>query len=168
MSLERFIEAQELVFHQALTELRAGKKCSHWMWVIFPQLAGLGTSATSDFYAIKSLEDAAAYLAHPVLGLRLLRCVHAMMRNKGMALDEIFDFPDNLKFRSSMTLFSRVPNADLIFQAALDTFCGSEGDRPTLKLLTRLVLSDETRLTRKPQLMPLKLTAPILPGRMSA
>lgn len=136
MSLERFIEAQELVFHQALTELRAGKKCSHWMWVIFPQLAGLGTSATSDFYAIKSIGDATIYLAHPVLGLRLLRCVHAMMKHKGRALEEIFDFPDNLKFRSSMTLFSRVPNADPIFQAALVEFCGGVGDGMTLGQLS--------------------------------
>ena len=125
MSLNRFLEAQELVFQDALAELNAGKKISHWMWVIFPQIVGLGSSPTSQHYGIRDLDEAEAYLAHPILGERLIRCVNAVMRHEDKTLDEIFGYPDNLKFCSSMTLFAHVAK-DNIYQEAMNAFCGGK------------------------------------------
>ena len=135
MSLERFVVAQELVFGDALSELETGKKCSHWMWVIFPQLTGLGSSGTSDFYGIGSLEEAVSYLTHPLLGTRLVRCVNVINRHANKSIDQIFDFPDNLKFRSSMTLFSLASPNDPAFQCAIDVFFKGEMDKRTIDLL---------------------------------
>src|SRR5262245_14233201 len=104
--LDRFVDAQNGAYERALSELRAGHKRSHWMWFIFPQIAGLGSSSMAEKYAIRSAEEASAYLADPVLGSRLLRCVDAVLAIEGKSAHEIFGSPDDLKLRSSMTLFA--------------------------------------------------------------
>lgn len=133
--LTRFISAQEAVFETALDEIRNGKKQSHWMWFIFPQIQGLGFSQTSKFYAIKDLGEADAYLKHPVLGDRLLRICKELLRLKGDDAHRIFGSPDDLKLKSSMTLFSSVPDTDPVFQAVLDKFFGGAKDLNTLHIL---------------------------------
>jgi len=134
--LERFVAAQDSVYDQVCSELRAGRKTSHWIWYIFPQIAGLGLSAMSQRYAIADLDEAQAYLAHPVLGSRLKQCCEILLALPQQPLVEILGAIDELKFRSSMTLFRQVPGADPIFQAALDRFCYGEADEKTLQLLT--------------------------------
>lgn len=106
--LERFVRAQTGVYEQALSELRAGNKRSHWMWFIFPQFAGLGSSSTAQYYAIGSRAEAEAYLRHPLLGARLRECANAVVKVTGRSASEIFGYPDDLKLRSSMTLFAEV------------------------------------------------------------
>ncbi|KAF5046171.1 hypothetical protein DSECCO2_473650 [anaerobic digester metagenome] len=133
--LNRFLQAQEGVYAAALAELRAGRKTSHWMWFVFPQIDGLGRSQTARFFAVKSLAEARAYLAHPVLGKRLRECTAAVLGVAGRTASEIFGSPDDIKFRSSMTLFERAePNCDL-FPDALDRFFEGRRDRLTLDLL---------------------------------
>ena len=134
-NLQRFIDAQDGVFDTALAELRAGDKQSHWMWFIFPQLAGLGRSSTAEFYGIASLDEARAYLQHPVLGNRLDKCVCAILPWAGCLRPEQFFGPiDSLKLRSSLTLFDQVePNS--LFAEALTAFYGSERDERTIALL---------------------------------
>ena len=133
--LSRFLQAQEGVYAAALAELRAGRKTSHWMWFVFPQLDGLGRSQTARFFAVKSLAEARAYLAHPVLGKRLRQCTAAVLGVAGRTASEIFGYPDDLKFCSSMTLFERAePDCDL-FSEALDRFFEGRRDRLTLELL---------------------------------
>ena len=133
--LNRFLQAQEGVYADALAELRAGRKTSHWMWFVFPQLDGLGRSQTARFFAVKSLAEARAYLAHPVLGTRLRQCTAAVLGVAGRTASEIFGYPDDLKFRSSMTLFERAaPDCDL-FSDALDRFFEGRRDRLTQELL---------------------------------
>lgn len=134
-NLERFVAAQASVYPTALAELEAGAKRSHWMWFVFPQLAGLGQSATARLYGISGLAEARAYLDHPVLGPRLLACVAAVMRVQGRSAHQIFGAPDDLKFRSSLTLFGRASPAPEPFQAALDRYCEGEPDPRTLALL---------------------------------
>ncbi len=133
--LDRFVTAQSGVYDQALMELSAGRKQTHWMWFIFPQFAGLGHSAMSQRYAITSIEEAKAYLAHPVLGLRLRQCVDAIMSVKARSAHDILGYPDDLKFRSSMTLFPAVSDAASPFEKAIDRFFDGEPDRKTLELL---------------------------------
>src|SRR5262249_25167657 len=119
-NLERFVTAQAQVYATALAELRQGAKQSHWMWFIFPQLRGLGRSSTARFYCITSLDEARAYLAHPTLGLRLDECTEAVLAIRDQSLHAIFGSPDDMKFRSCMTLFSRaVPDAENVYQRAL-------------------------------------------------
>jgi len=133
--LNRFLQAQEGVYADALAELRAGRKTSHWMWFVFPQIDGLGRSQTARFFAVKSLAEARAYLAHPVLGKRLRQCTAAVLGVAGRTASEIFGSPDDIKFRSSMTLFERAaPDCDL-FPDALDRFFEGRRDRLTLELL---------------------------------
>lgn len=135
-NLERFVEAQDAVYAQALEELRAGKKRSHWMWFIFPQLAGLGTSAMAQRYAIRSREEATAYLNHSVLGPRLRECAETVNGLAGRTLEGIFGCPDNLKFRSSMTLFAACATAgDDVFRKALEKYCDGIPDSRTLARL---------------------------------
>jgi uncharacterized protein (DUF1810 family) len=134
-NLERFVEAQQGVYDQALAELQAGRKRSHWMWFIFPQIAGLGQSAMARKYAIASEDEAAAYLAHPVLGPRLRTCASAVATHDELDADTIFDYPDNLKFHSSMTLFADVAPDEAVFQICLDQFFGGEPDPATLERL---------------------------------
>jgi len=132
-NLERFVDAQAGVYDQVLAELRAGRKRSHWMWFIFPQIAGLGQSDMARRYAIASTDEAAAYLAHPVLGPRLRTCAAAVAAHDDRPADAIFDYPDNLKFHSSMTLFADVAPDEAVFQTCLDRFFDGAGDPATLE-----------------------------------
>jgi uncharacterized protein (DUF1810 family) len=134
-NLNRFVTAQDRVYDSVLAELRAGEKQSHWMWFIFPQIAGLGHSPTARFYAIASADEARAYLAHPVLGPRLKACTALVLAVEGRSVDQIFGSPDNMKFRSSMTLFSHVAPDDPAFGAALKKYFDGEPDRQTPRLL---------------------------------
>jgi uncharacterized protein (DUF1810 family) len=136
-NLQRFVAAQADVFGQVEAELHAGRKRSHWIWFIFPQLAGLGFSSTAQFYALASLDEARAYLVHPLLGPRLRACVGWVMAVEGRGLAEIFGAPDDAKFRSSMTIFDRAAPTEDVFRAALTKFCGGEADPRTLELLAR-------------------------------
>jgi uncharacterized protein (DUF1810 family) len=133
--LERFVTAQDGVHARALTELRAGRKASHWMWFVLPQVAGLGSSPTSQRYAIGSLEEARAYLDHPVLGPRLLECVRAILSHPERTAREIMGSPDDAKLRSSMTLFALADGSEPVFQEVLDTFFAGERDPRTVDLL---------------------------------
>ena len=134
-NLQRFVEAQAPVLAAVEAELRAGRKASHWMWFIFPQLAGLGRSGTARFYAITGHDEARAYLAHPLLGQRLIHCVELVNAIEGRSVHEIFGSPDDLKFRSSVTLFRAAAPEQALFQAALDKYFGGEPDPATLALL---------------------------------
>jgi len=134
-NLERFVEAQNGVYDTALAELRAGHKRTHWMWFIFPQVEGLGHSAVAQRYAIRSADEAAAYLAHPVLGPRLRACATAVASHHDRGVDEIFGHPDNLKFHSSMTLFADIAPHEAIFQTCLDQFFDGRADPATLERL---------------------------------
>ena len=133
-NLNRFISAQEKVYDCVLKELKNGSKRSHWMWYIFPQLDGLAQSTTSKYYAIKSREEALAYLNHSVLGSRLLECANTVLEVEGKTVSEIFGYPDNLKLKSSMTLFSEVAT-DSVFVRVLDKYFQGERDPKTLQLL---------------------------------
>lgn len=138
-NLTRFLEAQDPLFARVCAELAAGCKESHWMWFIFPQLLGLGSSPAARRYAIASVEEARAYLEHPVLGARLRECTQLVNRIEGRTIEEIFGYPDHLKFRSCMTLFAyAVGDADEggVFRDALARYFGGEGDRLTRKMLT--------------------------------
>lgn len=134
-NLDRFLAAQEGLYEAALAELRGGSKRSHWMWFIFPQIAGLGHSPTSQYYSIKSAEEARQYLKHPVLGARLLECAGALLDLSGRSASQIFGFPDDMKLKSSMTLFASVADSDALFARVLDKFFGGERDQRTLDLL---------------------------------
>ncbi len=134
-NLERFVTAQAAVFDAALAELKAGRKRGHWMWFVFPQLRGLGHSAMAQFYAISSVEEARAYLSHAVLGPRLVSCTNAVLECDANSLREIFDTPDDMKFRSSMTLFALASDGNPVFQAALDRWCSGRMDDITVLIL---------------------------------
>ncbi len=129
--LQRFIDAQDRVYDTVTAELRGGAKRSHWIWFVFPQLRELGRSPTALHYGISSLDEARAYLAHDVLGPRLRECARLVMGIDGRSIDEIFGFPDNLKVRSSMTLFRHATDDDSDFRAVLDKFYGGEEDPAT-------------------------------------
>lgn len=133
--LQRFVQAQDPVFDRVQAELRDGKKRSHWMWFIFPQYAGLGHSDMALHFAISSLEEAAAYLNHPVLGPRLEACTRLVMQLQGKSIRLIFGTPDHLKFRSCMTLFERVAADGNIFRAALEQYFEGKPDPFTLSLI---------------------------------
>jgi uncharacterized protein (DUF1810 family) len=133
--LRRFVEAQDPVYDTAVEELRNGAKRSHWIWFVFPQLRGLGHSPTAMQYGISSLDEARAYLAHDVLGPRLRECAQLVAAIDGRSVEDIFGWPDNLKVRSSMTLFARATNDNADFRAVLDKFYGGEEDPVTLELL---------------------------------
>ena len=133
--LERFLDAQAPVIDTVLAELAAGRKRSHWMWFVFPQVAGLGFSAMAQRFAIGSLAEAQAYHAHPVLGARLGRCTELVLAVQGRGITAILGSPDDVKFRSSMTLFGRAAPGDARFPAALNRFFGGEPDPATLARL---------------------------------
>ena len=133
--LQRFVDAQQPVYETALSELRDGRKRGHWMWFIFPQLSGLGQSVTSQTFAVSSLAEAAAYLAHPKLGPRLRECATLVASIDGRSVDEIFDYPDDLKFHSSMTLFARAAPQEPVFAACLQKFFGGQPDPQTMSRL---------------------------------
>ncbi|MGX5668120.1 DUF1810 domain-containing protein [Rhizobium daejeonense] len=134
-ALERFVLAQGPVYDHVLAELRNGRKTSHWMWFVFPQVNGLGTSPMAQKYAISSLEEATAYLDHPVLGPRLWECCNILMTTEGLSAEDIFGYPDVLKLRSSMTLFSKAAPAPNIFGGILEKYYGGEPDPGTLPLI---------------------------------
>ncbi|GAA4460598.1 DUF1810 domain-containing protein [Phytohabitans houttuyneae] len=135
--LDRFVRAQEPVYAGVLAELRAGRKRGHWMWFVFPQVAGLGQSETARYYAISSREEAAAYLAHPVLGPRLAECTGLVLAVEGRSAADFLGYPDDLKLRSSMTLFAEVAPDPAPYRAVLDRYFDGAADDRTLALLTR-------------------------------
>lgn len=134
--LERFVEAQSNgIYAQALEELRAGRKASHWMWFVFPQIAGLGSSPMSQHYAIGSLTEAHAYLDHPVLGPRLIECARAVLSHPDRTARQIMGTPDDAKLRSSMTLFALATDSEPVFPQVLNTFFAGERDPRTVDFL---------------------------------
>lgn len=135
MSLDRYIKAQAPVYAQALAELKRGEKQSHWMWYIFPQIAGLGRSSMSQTYAIQSLDEAREYLAHPVLGARMRECCQVLLALEGKTAHEIFRSPDDLKFRSCLTLFAQAAPDESLFDDLLVKYFDSKEDPATLELL---------------------------------
>ena len=133
--LNRFVTAQAPVFTTALDELKAGRKRSHWMWFVFPQLRGLGHSAMAEFYGVGSLDEARAYLAHPLLGPRLILCTETVLALQGRSVHAIFGSPDDLKFCSPMTLFSLASGeGESAFRRALDRYCDGRMDERTVAL----------------------------------
>ena len=136
-NLQRFIGAQDQVYPAVLDELRVGEKRGHWMWYIFPQIKGLGHSVMAQQFAITSREEAKAYLDHPVLGLRLRECTRLVMNVEGRTVEQIFYYPDNLKFRSCMTLFKETAAENNMFQDALLKYFEGEPDELTLDILRR-------------------------------
>ena len=133
--LARFVDAQRASYDDALAELAAGRKRSHWMWYVFPQFAGLGASAMAQRYAIRSLDEARAYLAHPVLGPRLVACAQALLAHAGTPPASIMGSPDDLKLRSSATLFARVSPQRSVFHRVLDAFFDGVADPLTMRLV---------------------------------
>lgn len=133
--LSRFIEAQASVIDQVRRELAGGRKRSHWMWFIFPQIKGLGHSSTAQYYAIASLAEAKAYLSHPVLGQRLSDCTGLVNQVEGRSVHQIFGSPDDLKFHSSMTLFSQADPSAPVFRTALEKYFGGALDHGTMDRL---------------------------------
>ncbi len=135
--LNRFVAAQELAYEQVCLELTAGAKTSHWMWFVFPQLEALGRSAMARRYGVKSREEAAAYLAHAVLGPRLVHCTQLVNAVQARTLHQIFGSPDDLKFRSCMTLFDAVAPHDSVFRTAQQQWFGGKGDAITTQWLAQ-------------------------------
>ena len=131
-NLKRFVDAQQSVYETALSELRRGRKTSHWMWFVFPQVAGLGYSAMSQRYAISGLKEAEAYLAHPIIGARLWECAEVVLAVEGRSASAIFGSPDDMKLQSSMTLFGRAAGEDSVFGAVLEKYYDGQEDSATL------------------------------------
>ena len=136
-NLQRFIDAQKRDYDAALSEIKNGRKRSHWMWYIFPQIEGLGYSETSRYYAIKNLDEAEAYVSHPLLRKRLIDICQELLQLQSNNAGSIFGSPDDMKLKSSMTLFSAVSHADPVFEAVLDKFFGGSKDNITLRILTK-------------------------------
>jgi uncharacterized protein (DUF1810 family) len=134
--LQRFVDAQDPIFEQVLRELRRGRKTGHWMWFIFPQIKGLGSSAVAQRFAISGREEALAYWRHPILGARLRECTRLVNSVEGRSVREIFGQPDDLKFRSSVTLFAEVSGESMPFTDALEKYFAGEPDPLTLERLT--------------------------------
>jgi uncharacterized protein (DUF1810 family) len=137
-NLNRFIEAQETIYSAVIRELRNGRKSTHWMWFIFPQVNGLGYSSTSKYYAIRNKEEAEQYVNHTILGARLIECSQIVLSHTGRSASEIFGSPDDLKLKSSMTLFETVVSGDSVFAQVLEKYFQGNRDTKTLKLLGRL------------------------------
>lgn len=133
--LNRFVDAHTKSYATALSEIRSGRKHSHWMWYIFPQLKGLGLSQTAQYYAIEGLEEATTYLNHPFLGKNLVRISKALYELEGKTADEIFGSPDDVKLRSSMTLFANISDTHTIFKQVINKYFGGKPDPITLELL---------------------------------
>ena len=133
--LQRFVRAQEHDYEEALSEIRSGRKRSHWMWYIFPQFDGLGVSPTSKRYAVKSVVEARAFLAHPLLGRRLRECAAAAVRIEGLSAADIFGSPDDMKLRSCATLFASVSPAGSVFHRIIDKYFHGEPDADTVRLM---------------------------------
>jgi uncharacterized protein (DUF1810 family) len=135
MSLQRFIDAQQHSYDNALLEIKSGRKTSHWMWYIFPQIRGLGFSETSKFYAIQDIQEATAYIQHPLLGTRLVEISAALLIINNKSAREIFGTPDDMKLKSSMTLFAAVPKTSPVLQQVLDKYFNGDPDQATLELI---------------------------------
>jgi uncharacterized protein (DUF1810 family) len=133
--LDRFVRAQERNYAEALAEIRSGRKRSHWMWYVFPQYAGLGSSSTSMLYAIKSVAEAAAYMQHALLGPRLIECAEAVLRLEGRSAFDVFGSPDDLKLKSCATLFAAVSPPGSVFERVLAEYFDGQRDRRTLHLI---------------------------------
>jgi uncharacterized protein (DUF1810 family) len=133
--INRFIRAQENIYLQVINELQNGKKTSHWMWFIFPQIEGLGFSSTSKYYSIKTIAEAKEYVMHPVLGKRLLECSTILLNIEGKSAESIFGYPDNLKLQSSMTLFSFTSPESTVFLNVLNKYFNNKKDQKTLDIL---------------------------------
>jgi uncharacterized protein (DUF1810 family)/GNAT superfamily N-acetyltransferase len=157
--LQRFIDAQRGVFEQALSEIRAGRKRTHWMWFIFPQIAGLGSSPTSQHFAIRDRAEAKAYLEHPVLGPRLLQCVQALLELKGGSVSDVLGHPDDLKLKSSASLFAEVSERRSIFEQLLEKYFAGEPDPATLRLLGSIHAVRQAMPGDEPILRALRLEA---------
>jgi len=136
-NLQRFVNAQTYIYEKVVGELRAGQKKSHWMWFVFPQLRGLGSSPIALRYAISGREEAEAYLEHSTLGERLAECSRLVVEIDGASIEQIFGFPDYWKFRSCMTLFGEINSIDNIFNAALEKFYDGSRDEKTLEILAK-------------------------------
>lgn len=136
-NLRRFLIAQDSIYNNVIKELQNGKKRSHWMWFIFPQIEGLGRSSTAKFYGIKSREEAQAYLNHPILGKRLLECTETILSIQGKSALQILGTPDDLKLKSSMTLFASISPANSVFHRALQQFFAGKEDAQTISLLKK-------------------------------
>jgi len=134
-NLKRFTDAQESRFSIALNEIKNGRKQSHWMWFIFPQIAGLGFSEMSKLYAINDINEASLYLAHPVLGKRLIEISKALLDVEGKTASQVFGSPDDMKLKSCMTLFSSLENTNPVFEAILAKYFGGSKDAKTLQLI---------------------------------
>jgi uncharacterized protein (DUF1810 family) len=130
--LQRFVDAQNPVFEQVCSELQKGRKRSHWMWFVFPQLRGLGASSMANKFGISSQDEAEAYLRHPILGPRLRECTRLVNLAEGSSIEEIFGYPDNLKFHSCITLFAQVEPEDDVFAAALQKYFDGQPDQVTI------------------------------------
>jgi uncharacterized protein (DUF1810 family) len=133
--LDRFVEAQKTHYDRALEEIRSGRKRTHWMWFVFPQFAGLGRSGTAEFYAIRSRAEAEAYLQHPVLGPRLEECFQALLAVDGQSASRIFGYPDDVKLRSSATLFASVAPTGSVFEQVIGRYFDGKWDERTIRLL---------------------------------
>jgi uncharacterized protein (DUF1810 family) len=136
-NLNRFIEAQDPIYSNVVTELKSGKKLTHWMWFIFPQAAGLGRSPTSQYYAIKSKQEARQYLNHPILGERLKACAEILLGIEDRSAREIFGTPDDLKLRSSMTLFANISGPGSVFEKVLSKYYPGQQCQKTLAFLNQ-------------------------------
>lgn len=139
-NLDRFLLAQENIYDQVVKELKAGSKKSHWMWFIFPQLRGLGSSLTAREYAIDSLSEARTYISHPVLGARLIECISLVIdaRKNGKTVEEVFGYPDYLKFHSCMTLFSLAGSENPVFKEAIDSVFEGRLDQASIDIIGSL------------------------------
>ena len=138
-NLSRFLKAQKDMYASALSELSIGQKRNHWMWFIFPQIDGLGTSETTKYYAVKSLKEAHKYLKHPILGTRLLECTKHVNAIQWRTAHQIFGVPDDMKFCSSMTLFEHIAGPNTDFSYALDKYFAGARDSKTLQLIQKLI-----------------------------
>jgi len=136
--LSRFLKGQDRVYDRVLSELRSGRKRTHWMWFVFPQIEGLGYSSTTQYYSIKSKEEARQYLNHPLLGKRLRECAESILALEGLFASSIFGYPDDLKLKSSMTLFASVAEPQSVFSRVLEKYFQGNRDERTLALLDRL------------------------------
>jgi uncharacterized protein (DUF1810 family) len=138
-TLNRFIEAQQNIYPQVLKELHAGKKTSHWMWFILPQIEGLGNSSTAKYYSIKSIKEAKEYIDHPILGKRLLECSNIIVKIEGKSVEDVFGYPDNLKLKSCMTLFNFVSPEQKVFEIVLKKYFSGEEDEQTLSTVGKML-----------------------------
>jgi uncharacterized protein (DUF1810 family) len=136
--LSRFLSAQQSIYPQVVKELQAGKKTSHWMWFIFPQINGLAQSSTAKHYSIKNIKEAKEFIEHPVLGKRLLECANILININNKTADDIFGYPDNLKLKSCITLFNYIASNQKVFAEVLQKYFAGDHDEKTLSILQKL------------------------------